>query len=707
MVTHSFLQNIWLIPALPLLGFLLNGLPLMMGKKLPNRYAHSVACGVMFLAFAVAVGGFLGLQSLPSEQRSFTLNLWDWMHVGSLKVNVAFLLDPLSSIMTLIITGIGSLIHIYSIGYMHGDKSYNRFFTYLNLFCFMMLLLVMGDNLLMLFVGWEGVGLASYLLIGFWFEEKANGAAGMKAFVVNRVGDFGLMIGLLLMFWTLFSQGVEPTLVFTELKVAVASLGGVTILGISAVTLICIFLFVGATGKSAQIPLYVWLPDAMAGPTPVSALIHAATMVTAGVYMIGRMNWLFSMSEVALTIIATVGALTAFFAATVGFTQNDIKKVLAYSTVSQLGYMFLGMGTAVYFSGIFHLMTHAFFKACLFLGSGSVILGVHHEQDMRLMGGLKKYMPTTYKTFLIATIAIAGIFPLSGFFSKDEILWQTFSKGHDNSWYYVLWVLGVFSAAGTAFYMCRLVMMTFFGKYRGHDEAVQKQVHGHHHSDAHHDDHHDDHHHDHGHHEPHESPKTMTFPLIVLAVLSAFGGLLGIPHIFHLPNLMAEWLSPVIPLHHGHGSLVVEGALMIFSVAVAAAALFAGYFIYSKRPEIAQNFAQKFSGLYRVVFNKYFVDEFYTKVFVNGVLKIDQILSNFDQKVVDGLVNLVAKVAELYSRVAGWFDGFFVDGTVNGFGKIAYSLSGQFKKVQSGQIQRYAFVALLGIIITLIIKIIL
>ena len=361
---ENFIQNyVWLIPCLPLLGFILNGVPTALGIKLSRSYVYAIACSMMFLAFLMAVGVFCTLKAMPVDERSFTNLLWPWMHIGALKVNIAFLLDPLSSIMIMIITGVGFLIHVYSTGYMCEEKDYARFFTYLNLFCFMMLLLVMGDNLFLLFVGWEGVGLCSYLLIGFWYTEKANGAAGMKAFIVNRVGDFGMMIGLMTLFWGLHSVG-KATLTFTEMKTAVASLEGLTILGgVSIVTVICIFLFIGATGKSAQIPLYVWLPDAMAGPTPVSALIHAATMVTAGVYMIARMNWLYTMSSDALMVVATIGAFTAFLGATIGFAQNDIKKVLAYSTVSQLGYMFLALGSGAYAAGVFHLMTHAFFKA--------------------------------------------------------------------------------------------------------------------------------------------------------------------------------------------------------------------------------------------------------------------------------------------------------------------------------------------------------
>jgi NADH-quinone oxidoreductase subunit L len=734
-------KYVWLIPFFPLAGFLLNGVPIALGIKLNKAYVNVVACGAMLLAFVVAVMTFLHLKSLPEEARSFTDMLWPWMHVGSLNVDIAYLIDPLSSLMMMIITGIGFLIHVYSIGYMSEEPSYPRFFTYLNLFCFMMLQLVMGNNIFLLFVGWEGVGLCSYLLIGFWFQEKLNGAAGMKAFLVNRVGDFGMMIGLLSLYWTLYQTG-HTTLVFTELKLAVPALTGMTIMGYSAATFICVFLFIGATGKSAQIPLYVWLPDAMAGPTPVSALIHAATMVTAGVYMIARMNWLFSMSPAALTIIATVGAFTSLFAATIGFAQNDIKKVLAYSTVSQLGYMFLAMGTGAYSAGVFHLMTHAFFKACLFLGSGSVILGMHHEQDMRLMGGLRKSMPITFWTFMLATVAIAGVFPFSGFFSKDEILWLAFQKGvHENSWYLVLYGIGLVGAMGTSFYMMRAVTMTFFGDLRANDEALNHHVqddkalglaqtvamfaklpvpvspvsdhddHGHDdHAHAHesHDDHgHDDHGHGHGPLVPHESPMTMTFALVVLAFLSVFGGFLNVPHSLGGSSLFSTWLSTVIPMHEHHEVEPIEYVLMVLSVGLALSFMTLGYKAYTVCGDKIKAFVARFPGLYRAALNKYFVDEFYFASFVTAVLRLNRACATFDRVVVDGMVNLVGKAAVLYSMVVGWVDKTFVDGTVNGAGAIVVVSGKYMRRLQTGKIQHYAYGALFGIVIALVIKILL
>ncbi|MBI2341674.1 MAG: NADH-quinone oxidoreductase subunit L, partial [Deltaproteobacteria bacterium] len=409
----NFINISYLIPLLPLIGAAINGFVSFSGIKTRKWLTNVVACGSILASFIIACGIFYQLNLLSAEERSITVTWFPWFDFDLLKANVAFLIDQLSIVMVLVVSGVGFLIHVYSIGYMAPDKGYSRFFSYLNLFCFAMLMLVLADNLLLMFVGWEGVGLCSYLLIGFWFDHKPNAAAGMKAFIVNRIGDFSFIIGVAILFWALYSVG-HPTVTFTELREHVSLLDGLKMGPYAVVTVICIALFIGATGKSAQIPLYVWLPDAMAGPTPVSALIHAATMVTAGVYMIGRMNFLYTMSETALAIVATVGAVTAVFAATIGFAQNDIKKVLAYSTVSQLGYMFLGMGTSIYSAGIFHLVTHAFFKACLFLGAGSVILGMHHEQHMDRIGGLRNYMPVTFWTFLAATLALAGIFPLAG-----------------------------------------------------------------------------------------------------------------------------------------------------------------------------------------------------------------------------------------------------------------------------------------------------
>src|ERR671915_2449707 len=454
----------WII-FLPLIGAIVNGLlGLKIQKRLGKRAIAVIACAPVIIAFALSVLALFRLKALPPEKRFMIDNLYNWIDLGSLKVDMAFLVDPLSVVMILIVTGIGGLIHIYATGYMHDDKAFWRFFAYLNLFTAAMLTLVLGDSLLLLFVGWEGVGLCSYALIGFWYQDPANARAGNKAFIVNRVGDFGFVLGMFLLFWALDAQG-HGTLNFREMARWASTLEGQTLWGFSVATIATLFLFVGAAGKSAQIPLYVWLPDAMAGPTPVSALIHAATMATAGLYMLTRTNVIFQHSQTVMLIVAVVGALTALFAATIGITQNDIKKVLAYSTVSQLGFMFMAAGVGAFAISIFHVMTHAFFKALMFLGAGSVIHGMHHEQDMRRMGGLKKYMPYTYWTFFAGWLAICGIIPFSGFWSKDEILWNAASTTYiPLGW--LVWLIGTIAATCTAFYMTRLMAMTFWGKER-------------------------------------------------------------------------------------------------------------------------------------------------------------------------------------------------------------------------------------------------
>src|SRR5580692_2661186 len=455
-----------LIVALPLMGAAINFL---LGARLQKMFGKRIigliGCGVVILAFILAARAFFVMLQMPPENRFMLDDLWKWFDVGGLNLDIAFWLDPLSMLMVLIITGVGGLIHIYSTGYMHDDEAYWRFFGWLNLFTFAMLILVLGDNLLLMFVGWEGVGLCSFALIGFWYKVLSNTTAGNKAFIVNRVGDWAFVIGLYTLFWSLDAVG-HPTLVTREIAQYAPMLAGhAGYFGLSLVSFVTLFFFLGATGKSAQIPLYVWLPDAMAGPTPVSALIHAATMVTAGVYMVARLNFLFSMSPFTMGVIALVGGLTALFAATIGVAQNDIKKVLAYSTVSQLGYMFAALGVGAYTAGVFHLMTHAFFKACLFLGPGSVIYTMGGEQDMRKMGGLRHKMPITFWTFVAATFALCGIFPFAGFFSKDEIIWQAFSHGH-----FVVWLFLLLGAGCTVFYMSRQVYMTFFGEFRGTHE---------------------------------------------------------------------------------------------------------------------------------------------------------------------------------------------------------------------------------------------
>jgi len=631
-----------LIVLFPLAGFLFLGL---LGPRLKNeKLIGAIGSGTVGLSFLVAVGIFLQMLSLDPEQRKQVVELFPWLSTftgstGSLSVSVAYQVDQLSILMALIVTGVGFLIHVYSIGYMHGDRGFWRFFAYMNLFIFAMLNLVLADNFLVMFLGWEGVGLCSYLLIGFWYEKKFTGDAALKAFVLNRIGDLGFILGMLLVFATFGSLRFDT--VFSA--ASVLSPGRTTIVWIT------LLLFVGATGKSAQIPLYVWLPDAMAGPTPVSALIHAATMVTAGVYMVARCSILYALAPVSMEVVATVGVITAIFAASIGLVQNDIKKVLAYSTISQLGYMFLAMGVAAFSAGIFHLMTHAFFKALLFLGSGAVIHAMHDEQDIQKMGGLRRYLPVTYWTFVIGAVAIAGIPPFAGFFSKDEILWKAFSSEY-GSW--ALWIVGALGAALTAFYMGRLVFLTFEGKERfGHDTH------------------------------PHEAPKSMTVPLVILAVLSAFGGLFGVPKSLLGSNAVEHWLGPVFdPAYHKllmgeHDIVWTEYLLMVLSVAIAAGGIYAAWTVYLKRTGIAEAWSARFSRLYRALLNKYYVDEAYDAAVVTPIVKISD---EYLWKGVDMVV---------------------IDGTVNGSAKGVSALASIVRRVQTGVAQSYAVVFVGGIVL--------
>ncbi len=609
--------NLWLIPFFPLLGAIINGL---FGKKIKNEaIIGGIGTLMMFLAFLVSVQNFFRL--IGDAEKVHEIILAPWITVGNLQVNWELLFDPLSAIMVLVVTGVGTLIHLYSIGYMHGDTGYYRFFCYLNLFAFSMLMLVLGGNALVMFIGWEGVGLCSYLLIGYYYEKKSASDAAKKAFVVNRVGDFGFLCGLFILFWALAGNGVW-TLNFMEIAANAHLLEA----GGALITIITLAFFLGATGKSAQIPLFTWLPDAMEGPTPVSALIHAATMVTAGVYMIGRMNILFAMAPSTMMTIAIIGAATAFMAASIGFAQNDIKRVLAYSTVSQLGYMFLAMGVGAFSVGIFHLMTHAFFKACLFLGSGSVIHAMHHAyhhahlhddaQDMRNMGGLRSKMPITFWTFLISTIAIAGVPFFSGFFSKDKVLWWAYSStaGHP-----IFWIVAVCVAGMTAFYMFRLVFMTFFGEQRTDVRAKD--------------------------HIP-ESPWTITIPLAILAFLAIVGGYIGVPKALGGNYAIGGFLDPVFghakELHNLNalGSHALEYTLIALSVCIAFFGIYMAWLMYMKNPALPAQFTAKFAGLYRFVFNKWYVDELYDFVFVNPCKRFGTFLWRiFDVKIIDGIVN--------------------------------------------------------------------
>ncbi len=626
------LKLVALVPLFPLLGFLFN---LFLGRRVPKSVVGGVASAAVLLSFAVSVGAFLGLAALPEGSRSFTVHLFDWIHAGALNIPFAFLLDPLSALYLLIITGVGFLIHVYSTAYMSHDQGFARYFSYLNLFMFSMLVLVLGNGFVTLFVGWEGVGLCSYLLIGFWYEKKSATDAGKKAFIVNRIGDVGFVLGMFLIYW------VFGSLTFKDVFAAAAGAP----MGNVIVTLICLLLFVGATGKSAQIPLYVWLPDAMEGPTPVSALIHAATMVTAGIYMVARCHVLFSLSPVAMNVVAVVGAATAIFAATIGLVQNDIKRVLAYSTVSQLGYMFLALGVGAYGAAVFHVMTHAFFKALLFLGSGSVIHALSGEQDMQKMGGLSGPLRKTYLTFFIGTLALAGIAPFAGFFSKDEILWHAWNANK------VLWGIGLAGAFCTAFYMFRCVHLTFHGQSRL-DAHAKSHL--------------------------HESPNAMLIPLYLLAVLSVAGGWVGLP-LMKGGNPLTHWLEPVFGAAHegaGAGGHSPEITLMVVSLGVALAGIWLATVFYGKKSGLPEKLGARFKGLHAALWNKYYVDEGYAAVVTGPYVSLSRSLwSFFDVKVVDGIVNATGRVV----RGAG----------------------GGLRGLQSGFVGGYALAMALGLVIGL------
>ncbi len=642
------LSLLWLVPTLPLIGAVVNGFG---AGRLPRKVVSAIGTGTVGLAFAIAIGCFVQMLAMPPEERLFVQQLFAWIDSGDLSVPVRLALDPLSALMMLVVTGVGFLIHVYSTGYMSHEKAYGRYFAYLNLFTFAMLMLVLADNFLLMFFGWEGVGLCSYLLIGFWYQKPSAAEAGKKAFVVNRIGDWGFLIGIFLIFVTFGS--LDFGRVFSEAPGRLA-------VGSALATAIGLFLFVGATGKSAQIPLHVWLPDAMEGPTPVSALIHAATMVTAGVYMIARCHILYALAPTALLVVAVVGAATALFAATIGLVQKDIKRVLAYSTVSQLGYMFLAMGVGAYASGVFHLMTHAFFKALLFLGAGSVIHALSGEQDMDRMGGLKPHLPRTHLTMLVATLAIAGVFPLSGFFSKDEILWNAFTS--TNGIGKVLWAAGLIGAFLTAFYMFRLYFMTFHGASRVTEEAK---------------------------HHLHESPGSMTIPLVLLAVLSAIGGFVQVPLLAGGQRLDA-WLEPVFAdvarvaegaaahgagAHGGHDP-GLEIALMAISLAVALAGIFVAHRFYVADPEAPKRLAERARSFYRTLFNKYWIDEIYD-------------------------ARIVQPIRRGSERLWHGFDAAIIDGAVNGIARQIERGSALLRLAQTGYVQVYALIITLGLVVVI------
>jgi NADH-quinone oxidoreductase subunit L len=695
------------IPLFPLLGFLFN---FTVGVRVLGRKAHGhgaghgdtghatpspivglVACGAVALSFVASVVAVM--KAHAASGHALVETLWQWIPGGAAEtaagarpfaVDWAYLVDPLSSVMLLVVTFVGFLIHVYSVGYMSHDPGYARYMSYLNLFMFAMLTLVLGANYLVLFVGWEGVGLCSYLLIGFWFDRQSASDAGKKAFIVNRIGDAGFTLGMFLIFFTF------GTLDFRSVMAAAAEMPVEQAWG-GTLTVIGLLLFVGACGKSAQIPLYVWLPDAMEGPTPVSALIHAATMVTAGVYMVARSAAIYSRAENAMFVVAVVGALTAILAASIGLVQNDIKRVLAYSTVSQLGYMFLACGVGAFAAGIFHLMTHAFFKALLFLGSGSVIHAMSGEQDMRHMGGLKTKLPWTHRTMLIGCLAIAGVPLLAGFFSKDEILWSAFKIGGYGRW---VWGMGFAVAAMTAFYMFRLYHMTFSGTFRGTEEQA---------------------------HHVHESPASMVLPLQVLAVGSIVAGFLGVPAILGqpigFPNWFEHFLEPVFePAHHALGEVfsaavpghAVEWMLMGASVAIAFLGIGLAWSFYQRHPEIPERLAGSLAGVHRLLLNKYYVDELYGKLFVRGVaLGGGRALHGMDRFVVDGGdgevrpglgVNGVAwATRNVVAGASNFFDRWFVDGAVNLTAHVLDNFSYIFRSVQNGLVQSYALAMLIGV----------
>jgi NADH-quinone oxidoreductase subunit L len=674
----------WIV-LLPLIGAAINGLAgALLQRKFGKRAISVVGCGSVIAAFAVAVHVWSRMLAVPAANRFMIDHLWRWIDVGGLRLDIAFWLDPLSMLMVAIVTGVGGLIHIYSTGYMHEDESYWRFFAWLNLFTFAMLVLVLADNLWLMFVGWEGVGLCSFALIGFWYKDLANTAAGNKAFIVNRVGDWAFVAALYALFTGLERIG-HPTLVIREVAHWAPMLAGAPgYLGMSLVTFVTLLLFAGATGKSAQIPLHVWLPDAMAGPTPVSALIHAATMVTAGVYMAARLNFLFSMAPATMLVIATVGTLTAFFAATIGVTQDDIKKVLAYSTVSQLGYMFAAVGVGAYADGVFHLMTHAFFKACLFLGAGSVIHAMGGVQDMRLMGGLRKRLPITYWTFLAATLGLCGVPPFAGFMSKDAIIWDSFAHGHP-----VLWALLWLSAGITTFYMFRQVYMTFFGEFRGTHEQE---------------------------HHLHESPLSMVTVLVVLGFLSVVGGFVKLPLFLESYDLFGHplvgFLAPVFTspatrrvAEAASESRGAEAWFALGSLAMVAAGWYLADLIYRQGSASFDWVSEAWGGtLYRLVLDKYYVDEAYAAGPVAATLETSRDAAWFDAHIIDWIVNFAATVTVFSSWFSGLLDRYVVDGLVNLASNLTLDAGRRMRRLQTGSINGYLYGILAAVTVALIVR---
>ena len=783
------LKLVWLIPVLPLFGFLFNFL-LGRNLRLGERTVSLIACGVILASMLLTLGAFYEYHwsfnpanedkpFITSQDNAGFPNSFTWLPGGAahktqgqqagapsnFNIEWSYQIDQLSLVMMFIVTFVGFWIHVFATGYMHGDKGYYRFFAYLNLFMFMMLLLVMGSNFMIMFIGWEGVGLCSYLLIGYYFDRQEAADASKKAFVVNRIGDFGMVLAIAGVFATF------GTLQFHDVALASAAYSQEHLWQFGLMSWLALGLFIGATGKSAQIPLFIWLPDAMAGPTPVSALIHAATMVTAGVFMVTRTNFIFQRSVTMMMIVALVGCLTAFIAATIGITQTDIKKVLAYSTVSQLGYMFLGAGVGAFIGAIFHVFTHAFFKALLFLGSGSVIHGMHHEQEMPRMGGLKKYLPTTYKTMLMGWLAICGIIPFAGFFSKDEILWKTFSTSmFGGGW--ILWVVGFITAGITAFYMTRLMGLTFWGEERfrkihaggeadeayasahdkgltPHDATVASADDRPHHQPGEHVGAHDATDRlypvavPHRHFEPHESPRSMTLPLIVLAVGSLVVGWVGIPHALTGGaniNIFERWLEPVIVKVHEapatvfHTAQAAPGAnpaaataeastagstaapaesaheafdlkellLMVLSLAIAFGGIYLGRLFYLKRPDLPKIWAARLRPLYTLSFNKWYLDWLLDVKGVEAVKAVDDALWKVDATVVDGGVNGAGWMTRFWAKVTGWWDKWVIDLAVNATGFITKAGSYVLRTIQTGFWQNYALLFAAGLFVILL-----
>ncbi|MGB8495187.1 MAG: NADH-quinone oxidoreductase subunit L [Candidatus Acidiferrum sp.] len=694
-----FLDNLWLIPLFPLVTA---ALMLLIGRTLPKSAVSFFCVGSVFLSFVHAAGAVYQLLAVAPENRVYQQILFEWITPGAMPgpgglVNFVadwgYLLDPLSCVMILVVTGVGFLIHVYSIGYMGHEGGYYRFFGYMNLFMFSMLTLVLANNLLLLFVGWEGVGLCSYLLIGFYILKKSACDAGKKAFIVNRIGDTGFLLGIFLIATTFgtvrfTSQTLSDPVAYAGILETLRAMvdQGRLVYGAPILTGIALLLFVGAIGKSAQLPLYVWLPDAMEGPTPVSALIHAATMVTAGVYMVARMSAIYQLAPVAMDVVAIVGATTAIFAASMAVAQNDIKKVLAYSTISQLGYMFLALGVGAFSAGIFHLMTHAFFKALLFLGAGSVIHALSGEQDLRKMGGLRNAIPATSVPFLIATLAIAGIPPLAGFFSKDEILGHAFNRHNEAlivDRYLFLWAIGLITAGITAFYIFRLLFLAFYGRSRVATE-LEEHI--------------------------HESPKSMTVPLTILAFLSICGGWFALPVLWGEKNAFGTFLAPVLSgvkgetggVELGHHTLFKEYLLMMASVGIAVLGIWLAYRLYLQYPKLHSKVAAAWPRLHNLLVNKYYVDEIYDALFVNRVKDLSTAFGVVDAKLIDGVgVDGAGWLARVISQISMWWDKWVIDGLVNLAGKITNGLSVPVRMFQTGVFSSYAVLILLGLAILL------